>query len=418
MVLKLPVRFFKQKLHNQIFIAIILGIVVGALAPGAVRYVSFLGDIFVAALKMIIAPLVFASILAGTANMGKATRLGVIAGKTLAYYMTTTFIAVLIGLVLVNIVRPGALSEKDKTEAKRLAEERQIVHKPVTVGKFLHKQIGKVLQNPFTALAETNVLAIIFFSLFLGIVLATMGERGRPVIDVMNSFNDAMLKMTHVIMLYAPIGVFALMAKTISQRGIEAIVHLGWYMATVLAGLAIHGVIVLPLFLLLLARVNPWRYFNHLKEALLVSFSTSSSSATLPVTLSCVEEKAGIPNRVAGFVLPLGATINMDGTALYEAVAALFIAQFHGIDLSVGQQVIIFLTATLAAVGAAGIPSAGTITMIMVLQAVGLPVEGIGMILAVDRILDMCRTTVNVWGDAVGAAVVARSEGEGVRREA
>ena len=417
LVIKFPVRFFKLKLHNQIFIAIILGVIVGALTPGAVPYLSFLGDIFMAALKMIIAPLVFASILVGTANMGKATKLGTIAGKTVAFYMTTTFIAVLLGLVLVNVIRPGELPEERKAEARQLAEERQAAHKTLTVGDFLHKQIGKVLQNPFTALAETNVLAIIFYSLFLGIILATMGERGKPVIEVMNSFNDAMLKMTHFIMLYAPAGVFALMAKTISQKGLDAIVQLGWYMATVLAGLGVHGIIVLPLILLLLARVSPWRYFNHLKEALLVSFSTASSSATLPVTMNCVEEKAGVSNRVAGFVLPLGATINMDGTALYEAVAALFIAQFHGIHLGMGQQVIIFLTATLAAVGAAGIPSAGTVTMVMVLHAVGLPVEGIGMILAVDRILDMCRTTVNVWGDAVGAAVIARSEGEVVRSD-
>ncbi|MEW6359796.1 MAG: dicarboxylate/amino acid:cation symporter [Planctomycetota bacterium] len=405
----------KPKLHTQILMAIILGAIVGAAAPGAAQYLSFLGDIFMAALKMIIAPLIFASILVGTANMGKATTLGAIAAKTFAYYLVTTFMAVFLGLVLVNAIRPGALPEEHKTQARQLAEPRRHVHEPMTVGDFLHKQIDKVLQNPFTALAETNVLAIIFFSLFLGIVLAAMGERGKPVVEVMNSFNDAMLKMTHIIMLYAPVGVFALMADTISQKGLEAIVRLGWYMATVLVGLAIHGAIVLPLFLLLLARVNPWQYFNHLKEALLVSFSTASSNATLPVTMSCVEEKAGISNRVAGFVLPLGATVNMDGTALYEAVAALFIAQFHGIELDAGQQVIIFLTATLAAVGAAGIPSAGTVTMVMVLQAVDLPVAGIGMILAVDRILDMCRTTINVWGDAVGAAVIARSEGETIR---
>lgn len=405
----------RLKLHTQILIAILLGMLVGAGAPGTVKYFSFLGDIFMLALRMIIAPLVFASILMGAVQAGRAGRLGKIALKTMAYYLLTTFAAVLLGLVLVSLIRPGQLPEEGKEKARETSEAAPRPRAPVTVGHFLSQQIEKVLQNPFRALVETNVLSIIFFALFMGILLTTVGEAGKPVVAFFDGVNEVMLKMTHVIMLYAPIGVFALMADTISRRGFRAIVGLVWYVLTVLLGLGIHGIIVLPALLFLLGRVRVWQYVTQFREALLVAFSTASSNAALPISLACAEENAGLSERVAGFVLPLGATVNMDGTALYEAVAAMFIAQFHGIDLGLGQQVIVFLTATLAAVGAAGIPSAGTVTMVMVLQAVGLPLDGIGMILAVDRILDMCRTTVNVWGDIVGAGIIARSEGETLR---
>jgi proton glutamate symport protein len=239
-----------------------------------------------------------------------------------------------------------------------------------------------------------------------------MRERARPLLDFFQSLNDAMMKMADWIIKLTPVGVFALLAAVVAQTGPSIFANLGKYMVTVLLGLAVHAAITLPLLLKFVGRVNPAHYVPQLAPALTTAFSTSSSSATLPVTIDCVEDRAGVSPRVSSFVLPIGATINMDGTALYESIAAVFIAQVYGIDLTIGQQVLVFLTATLAAIGAAGIPSAGLVTMAIVLNAVGLPLEGIGMILAVDRILDMCRTTVNVWGDAVGCAVVARLEGE------
>jgi proton glutamate symport protein len=243
-------------------------------------------------------------------------------------------------------------------------------------------------------------------------VLTPLGDKGRPLTDLFESLNDAMMKLTDWVIRLAPIGVFALLAAVVVDTGPGIFANLGKYMATVLLGLAVHALVTLPLLLKLVGRASPKRFFSAVAPALTTAFSTASSSATLPLSIDCVETRAKVSSRVSSFVLPLGATINMDGTALYESVAAVFIAQVYGIDLSLGQQILIFLTATLAAIGAAGIPSAGLVTMAIVLNAVGLPLEGIGMILAVDRILDMCRTSVNVWGDTVGCAVVARLTSE------
>jgi len=268
--------------------------------------------------------------------------------------------------------------------------------------------------NPIEAMANMNILPLIVFALFLGAVLTTLGSRGRPLIEFFDSLNDAMMKMADIVIMLTPVGVFALIAKVVADTGFSIFANLGKYMFTVLLGLTVHAFVTLPVILRFIGGANPRRYVGKISPALTTAFSTSSSSATLPVTLDCVEEGAGISSRVSSFVLPLGATINMDGTALYESVAAVFIAQVYGIDLTFPQQTMVFLTATLAAIGAAGIPSAGLVTMAIVLKAVGLPLEGIGMILAVDRILDMCRTTVNVWGDAVGCAVISRLQGDGV----
>ena len=401
-------------LHVQIIIALIAGVVFGAAWPAAAAYVAFLGAIFKLLLVMIIAPLVLASIVCGVGGLGDVRRLGPLGAKTLGYYLTTTFAAVVLGLVLVNVVRPGV--PRTQTARAAMAELRKGVHvrkttaQAQTVSDFLNKQIHKMLRNPFEALANGNVLAIILFALLLGATLTTMGEEGRPLLEFFRSLNAAMLRLTVMVMWFAPFGVFGLMANLMAKTGWEGLKALGAYMVTVMAGLLIHGVIVLPVLLKVFGRRSPLAFFNDMKSALVVALTTSSSSATLPVTMECAQDNAGVPLHVSGFVLPLGATINMDGTALYEAVAAMFIAQLFGIDMTFGQQVLIFLTATLAAIGAAGIPSAGTVTMAMVLTAVGLPLEGIGIILGVDRLLDMCRTTVNVWGDAVGAAIVARYE--------
>ena len=271
--------------------------------------------------------------------------------------------------------------------------------------------------NIFRSMVEMDVLPLIVFSLLFGGTLTTLGERAQSVIDFVNGVNHAIMKIVHIVIAFAPIGILALIAARMGKSGGWAgfwpeLIKLAWYASTVIVGLLIHAFVVLPLILLLVARRRVFRYGRNMLTALSTAFSTASSSATLPLTMECVEEKNGISKRVGSFVLPLGATINMDGTALYEAVAAVFIAQVYGISLGPVEQVIIFLTATLAAIGAAGIPEAGLVTMVIVLRAVGLPIEGITLLLVIDWFLDRCRTTVNVWGDSVGAGVIAYYEGE------
>lgn len=410
-----------MKLHWKIIIGMACGVVVGLLIndsftlPGVLGYlqhaIAFLfapiidtvGQIFIKLLKMIIVPLILASMVMGVANVGDVRRLGRIGGETFVFYLTTTFASVLVGLVLVNLLQPGAGSPMVQGSVPETALT------AVTVKDII---LNMIPDNPFRAMANMDILPVIVFSLFLGSILTTLGEKGVPLISFFDSLNSAMMKLTDVIIQLAPIGVFALLAAVVAETGPGIFANLGKYMLTVLIGLSIHAFITLPLLLKLVGRASPRRFFGSVSSALTTAFSTASSSATLPLTMDCVEDGAGIKSRISSFVLPLGATINMDGTALYESVAAVFIAQVYGIDLGFQQQVIIFLTATLAAIGAAGIPSAGLVTMAIVLKAVGLPLEGIGMILAVDRILDMCRTSVNVWGDTVGTVVVSRLEGE------
>ncbi len=481
----------KLSLSNQIFLAILAGVAMGALAPGAVPYVSWMGDVFILALKMLIAPLILASIVMGMAALGDVSKMGSLGGKTVAYYVTTTVLAVILGLVVVNVVNPGRSSELGPKESaaveafssagrpdgrglaielerngwdtpsaeaaavsfnerakadppkdsaaisaiatpvvgaaslrRRIAQSRKkgaggdaakiesAKARNMTVPQFLRAQLKKVLQNPFRSLADMNVLGIIVFALLLGGILTTLGERGAPLLGAFDGLNQAMMKLVDLVMLIAPAGVFALLADQVAASGIGILRVLAWYMFAVLLGIAIHALVVLPAILKFVGKLSPLAFAGRMREPLAVAFSTCSSSATMPVTMDSLDEKAGVSPRISGFVVPLGATINMDGTALYEAVAALFIAQVYGLELDAVQQILVAVTATLAAIGAAGIPSAGTVTMVMVLSAVGLPAEGIGLILAVDRLLDMFRTTTNVWGDAIGAAVVAQLEGE------
>jgi len=407
-----------MKLHWKIIIGMAAGVVVGLVVnesstlPGVIKtpvsvvftpFIGPVGQIFIKLLKMLIVPLILASMVTGVARVGDIRKLGGLGGKTFLFYIATTFASVLVGLILVNIVRPGAGAPDMGGDVP------DAVRTHVTVGSIL---LNMIPANPVKAMAEMQILPIIVFSLLFGAVLTTIGERGKPLIDLFDSLNEAMMKLTDWVIQLAPYGVFALLAAVVAETGPGIFANLGKYMATVLLGLSVHALVTLPILLKLVGGANPKRYFGKVAPALTTAFSTASSSATLPLTIDCVETKAKVSPRVASFVLPLGATINMDGTALYESVAAVFVAQVYGIDLSFGQQILIFFTATLAAIGAAGIPSAGLVTMAIVLNAVGLPLEGIGMILAVDRILDMCRTSVNVWGDTVGCAVVARLMGE------
>ena len=506
-----------------IFVAILIGTVTGGWLPNFAVKLSILGDIFLNSLMMLVIPLVMLSIVVGITGLGDIRNLGSLGWRTILYYLITTGVAVLIGIIVVNIVKPGmgispgerhpefcytvggednrtVILSKETWKKTRYNENfvivlldqdvqgkietvtansvkvkfwesrdtgdlfyikaddgtrlpfrrigRQLIStepglsvsgtgveialsitgrlsgKEGNIGSTLrevligNKETGKqgmIPRNIFDAMMRMEILSLIVFSLLIGIALSVLGERVRSTIEVISTLNDAVMQLVHWIMLIAPVGVFGLIAGRISHAGgfsgfLPELLALGKYSFTVLLGLAIHGLFVLPLILKILGRRNPGAYVKGVGPALLNAFSTASSSATLPLTLQGVKEENGISNRTAGFVIPLGATINMDGTALYEAVAAMFIAQVYGISMSPAMQAVIFLTATLAAIGAAGIPEAGLVTMVIVLKAVGLPIEGIGLILAIDWLLDRFRTTVNVWGDSVGAGVIETLE--------
>jgi Na+/H+-dicarboxylate symporter len=365
--------------------------------------VEWMGTLFLKALKMIIVPLVVASMIVGITGLGDVRQLGRVGGLTVTYYAATTGLAVALGIVLVNLFRPGVgIVLGDTTAPAEVMAKEALGFKDIV--------LSFVSDNVVRAMAEMDILPVIVFSLVFGGVLTTVGPAGKPVIDFFYGVNEAIMKLVTLLMLFAPLGVFGLVAGRFARAGdLGALIGgLGKYMTTVLVGLAIHGLVVLPLILWLFGRRNPYRYLLDLSTPLLTAFSTASSSATLPLTIETVQKRAKVSRRAAYFVLPLGATVNMDGTALYESVAAIFIAQAVGIELTFGQQMLIFITATLAAIGAAGIPQAGLVTMVIVLRAVGLPLEGIGLILAVDWLLDRFRTAVNVWGDACGAAVIDR----------
>jgi Na+/H+-dicarboxylate symporter len=397
----------KEKLQEHwlliaMLVAIVCGGVSGYLWGEAMISIAWIGHFFLTALKMLIVPLVAASIISGVAGLGDVRRLGRLGGVSVLYYATTTLIAVSIGLLMANLWQPGV--------GVPLGDAAAPAHKSGDIG-VTDLILSLVYPNIIAAAAEMKLLPIILFCIVLGAALSTLGERGRPVIAFFDGLNDGMMKVVEWLMWLAPIGVFALIASKLGEAGggeafFALLAGLGKYVLAVISGLLTHAV-VLCLLLLWLARRQVRDYLSHMATALITAFSTSSSSATLPLTMEGVK-MAGVPEHARRFVLPLGATINMDGTALYEAVAALFIAQAFGIDLSFGQQMLVLLTATMAAIGAAGIPEAGLVTMLIVLEAVGLPQEGIGLILAVDWFLDRCRTTVNVFGDSVGAAVVGR----------
>ena len=512
-----------QRILIGIVIAIIVGFVVGGWIPGFAAKTTLLGDIFLNALKMIVVPLVMFSMIVGITGLGDIRNLGPIGGRTVLYYMATTGISVLIGIILVNIVQPGkgisrgadqpeytytvggennrtvtltdstweqtgyddryalilpdqgvqgaiqSMTENSATVklweptqggeevyieaedgtrlpfrrvggqlisdepelqpdgtgvkidlpiagAVRGKEERNIgnILSEVLIGNEETGKEGLIPRNLFNAMVRTDILTLIFFSLLIGCAFSILGERGQNAINFISVLNDGVMRIVHWIMIFAPIGIFGLIAGRIGRAGgftkfLPELLAVGKYSFTVIFGLAIHAVVILPILLFLIGRRNPLNYARGMGAALLNAFSTASSSATLPVTMEGTEEN-GISNRTSSFVLPLGATINMDGTALYEAVAAMFIAQVYGITLGPVEQVVIFLTATIAAIGAAGIPEAGLVTMVIVLKAVGLPIEGIGLILTIDWFLDRCRTTINVWGDSVGAGVIETLE--------
>jgi len=422
----------KLALHWKIIIGMTLGVIVGLIASGTgqnefiIDWIKPIGTIFVNLLKLIAMPLVLASLIVGVASLKDVSKLSRMGTKTIGIYLSTTVIAVSLGLLIVNVLQPGSyLSTEKRDELKSryatVAADKTANADKIAEGGPLQSVIDIVPDNLFNALGNnTNMLQVVFFAIFFGIALILIpDEKGRPVKLFFEGVNDVILKLVDLIMLMAPIGVFALLAALIAEfagsnpaEALDLLKALSMYSLTVLLGLASMIFLVYPLILRLFTKFGYARFFKGIAPAQMLAFSTSSSSATLPVTMERVEEHLGVSEEVSSFVLPLGATINMDGTSLYQAVATVFIAQAFGTDLSLMQQLTIVLTATLASIGSAGVPGAGMVMLVIVLESVGLDTAGIALIVAVDRILDMARTVVNVTGDATVAVVVAHTENQ------
>lgn len=412
-------RFFQMKLHWQILIAMAVGTIIGLIynftyqgkPEGAIYSVLIsLGTIFIRLLKMVIVPLIFTSIVSGVASVGSGKSIGRLGFKTLLYYTTTSLFAILIGLVLTNMIKPGV----GATIADAGAFDPSTLATPASPAQILIRMIPT---NPVAAMTSGDMLGIIFFSIFLGFAITRVKpERAKPLKSFFDSGFEVMMKVTEYVIKLAPLGVVGLIVNAVAPAGLDMFVNLAIYMITIASGLSLHLVVVLPLIFFIFTRYNPLKHFRAMASAMAMAFSTSSSNATLPVTMRCVENNAGVSNRTSSFVLPLGATVNMDGTALYECAGVIFISQVLGLELTIAQQFIIVLTALLASIGCAGIPSAGLVVIFIVTQAVGFTDTQVGVIigamLAVDRPLDMFRTMVNVTSDSVGTVVVAKSEGE------
>jgi len=395
----------KLSLPTKILIALICGIIVGIFLQGSPAvanvYIKPFGTLFLNLIKLIVVPLVFASLVVGTTGLGDIKKIGRIGGKTLVYYLLTTAFAVILGLILANVLNVGGgyTIPVDAT-----VETREIP-------KLTDTLLGIIPTNPFKALVDGNMLQIIVFALILGGSIMATGEKGKPLAKGINSLAEVMYKMTAGVMKFAPYGVFALITPVVAENGPSVLLPLLKVIVVVYLGCLLHMLIVYSGTLKIFANFSPVKFFKLISPAQIFAFTTASSSATLPITMKCAESM-GVPNHISSFVLPLGATINMDGTALYQGICAFFIAQVYGLDLTIAQQITIVLTATLASIGTAGVPSAGFVMLTMVLQSVGLPLEGLALIAGIDRILDMARTCVNITGDAACAVVVAGSEKE------
>ena len=420
-------------LHIQIVIGLVLGLIYGWLSiqfgwpvSFTVNWIKPAGTIFINSLKMIAVPLVVASLIVGVANLGDISKLSRIGGKTILIYLCTTVIAVTLGLLIANIFQPGKVLPVSTRDELMTLYQSDAGSKEATVEQLRNQSplqpiVDIVPDNIISATADNaRMLQVVFFALLIGIALLKVPrEKGMPVVKFFDGLNDIIIKIVEFIMLLAPYGVFALKASLMVElagdnpdRAYQLLKALGAYTACVLGGLALMVLVVYPTLFKIFTRMKYGRFFEGIRPAQLLAFTTSSSSATLPVTMRQVEEELGVSEEVSSFVLPLGATINMDGTSLYQSVAAVFIAQALGLGLSITDQLMIVLTATLASIGSAGVPGAGLVMLIIVLEAIGVPAAGIALIIAPDRILDMCRTVVNVTGDASVAMVVASTEGE------
>lgn len=403
----------KIALPWQILIALALGVLFGALCPGYVKYISWAGDIFLRLLQMIVIPIVFSSMVVGVAGLGKTGGLGRIAGKTFLFYVVTTLLATFIGLILVNAIQPGvgsSLVSETQSETHLAAAEK------VSLGQQV---INIVPSNIFKAIVDGNLLSVIFFAILFGFFVTKVSDKSAKVIvDFFNSVFEVIMKIVMSIIKLAPYGVFAIVSKMISQQAgdmaklADLMQSLGLFVLIVWIGCIIHIICVMWPIVLLIGREKPWRHMQKMSTAIITAFSTCSSGAALPISMKDSQEKCGISSRIASFTLPLGATINMNGTALYEGVAVIFISQVYGIELSFLEQLVIVVTVLFSAIGAASIPMAGLVMLSVALSVAGLPMEGIGLVLAVEQLCDMPRTATNSYGDMCAAVVVAKSEGE------
>jgi len=397
----------KIKLHWQIVLAILLSVVFGLLFPHHIKYVSWIGTVFLRALQMVVVPLVFCSLISGITNIGSEGNLGRLGIKTIVFYLATSLLAIFTGLLLVNLFKPGSGTNLLSNEISGYAD---LPVKPVS-----ETLIEIVPTNIIDALATGNMLSIILFAILFGFFITKLNAPYRENLETFfHAAFRVMMKITLFIIRFAPIGIFGIVSNVVAEQSDlgELAVRLGKFMLIVIIGLLIHSMFTLPFILRFIGKINPAKHVRAVSTALLTAFSTASSNATLPLTMESVEDKAGVSNKISSFTLPLGATINMDGTALYELVVVGFVAQLYGIELSFSQQLIVILTALLSSIGTAGVPMASYVTMTIIFTAVGLPFEAIALILPVDRPLDMMRTAVNVFGDTCGATVIAASEGE------
>ncbi len=400
-------RIPKLRLHWQILISLVLSALYGIFLTDYVYLVGWIGELFLKGLKMVIIPLILSSIISGVTSLGSGSSLGRLGIKTFTYYISTSLLAILTGLFLVNVIGPGKGMHITATGTGDLALQSLSLKEVI---------LNIVPDNIFAAMGQGNMLPIIFFAIVAGFFITGISEQPKKLLsDFFNAMFELMMKITLFVIKFTPFGVFGLVAAEVAKN-VDSLSRLagnmGVYMLTVVLALVIHASISLPLIVRFFGKASPRKHARNMLTPLFTAFSTASSSATLPLTIDAVENKSGVSNKISSFTLPLGATINMDGTALYECVAAIFIANAYGIELTFMQQILIVFTALVTSIGAAGIPMAGLVMISVILSAVGLPMEGIGLILAVDLPLDMLRTTTNVWSDSCGAVVIAKSEGE------
>ncbi|MEY1662085.1 dicarboxylate/amino acid:cation symporter [Isoalcanivorax beigongshangi] len=413
-----------MKLHHQIFIAMALGGLCGYFTDSTTAVFGIelldaydmIGALFIQALQMLVVPLITSALISSLVNIGEGGGLGRLGGKTLLYFMLSTLVAVLIGLLVANVLQPGIINGKPAGELLGLAENTHDVLAQIegrSAGDFSTILLQLVPANLLDAASQGQMLGLISFSLLFGYFLRQVnGAPGDNLRNTMIGLYDTMVRITMFIIRFTPIGVFGLIAATMTRTGLQSLQPLAWFVLAVTSGLALHAFVLLPLAVKLFAKRSPVLHMRVMTPALLTAFSTASSAATLPVTMECMENKGGLSKRVSSFVLPLGSTINMNGSALYECMVVLFIAQASGVELSLAAQFIVLVTAVITSIGVASIPAASLLAITLILSIVGLPPESIGLILVTDRILDMCRTTVNIWSDSVGAVLIARSEGE------
>lgn len=392
-----------MKLFQKVLIGFVLGAILGAIWGPGVVWIKPIGTIFISLLKMLIIPLVFATLVVGVASIAEPKKLGRVAGKTIIFYLVTTAFAIIIGLVLGNIFQPGA-----GMDLVLEGPAKEAVGAPSLVDTI----VNLIPKNPVGAMAEGKVLQVIAFALFFGYAMTLAGEKGKAVLKVFGGFAETMYKLTGIVMGFAPYGVFALIATTVGTHGWSILIPFAKLIGAVYLGVIIHEVVIYSGMTSIIAKMSPVKFFKGFSEAALLAFSTCSSSATLPVSMRVAQDNLGVSPTISSFVQPLGATINMDGTALYQGICALFVAQAYGIPLGFGGQLTVLFTALLASIGTAGVPGAGLVMLTVVLTSVGLPLEGVVLIAGIDRILDMARTSCNVTGDAACAVVVAKTEGE------